>query len=409
MTRFLGASSVGWLATVAAIALLSSACGPPDRPATRTAANEHRRGERSWRDRAMSAYLHGDIRTARTAATKALAENPRDDAAREVGARAGLAERDAPGVIELLRGVHHPILVRLRARAHVVNDDFAAAAHDLESVEREQPEDAWAAAVLPVVREGAGKHPYQLGGQERVVLPLLADKPLPLVEMSVDGRTINALVATSAHFMVVDDGVRPSGGIVNRVAFGAMTVDNVPVLSRDLGPIGDQLSIPVGAVIGVEMLLRLHATIDGRQHQLVLRRSGTEAGARGAPVPYLTFDGSFLAVPVLLTDEAGGWFAVDTAGLFPIALSDEAVRALGRNPASLPRAPGAPSEDIRVLQLETIRIGGAAVEGVPAVTGLFPRGLPRAAGGPIGGIVGGQLLGQLKMSFQPDQHRLVLE
>ena len=372
-----------------------------------TAAQRARAAERA--EAARLALVEGDLPHARREATAALTLDPAEPAAREVAARVGLAEGRHDDVIAVLEGARRPRLVRLRARAHVRLGNLASAASDLASVEERPPGDGWAEAILPIARASAGVAPYEVQGDDVVTLALDPRAPVPVIEIDVDGRSLHALVATSADTTVIDDDVRATAGMADRIAFDSLSVANVPVLSRDLGDISATLGVDLGAVIGTDLLLRLVVTIDGRERRLVLRQRGFEPSADSASVSFATFEGSFLAVPATVNDDASGWYTLDTSGLFPVALGPLGLEALELDPAELEPAPGAPSDEVRMTTLESIRIGDMQMEGVPAVTGIFPADLSELAGAPISGIVGAAVTHQLRVTIDPESRRLYIE
>ncbi len=360
-------------------------------------------------ERARLALVDGDLPLAGRLAAQALQLVPTDPAAREVAARVALAEGRDADAVEVLSGATEQRLVRLRARAHARIGDWEAVAADLGSVAESEPADGWAEAVLPLARAASGRTTYELAGAERAALPMDSRAAVPIVEIAVDGRPVHALVATSADLTIVDDDVRATPGVANAIALGAVEVRSVPVLSRDLDPIGDTLGVPIGAVIGTDLMLRLETTIDGRERWVVFRRAGREASESAARVPFVTFEGTFLAVPVVLNAEAEGWFTLDTSGVFPVALGPLAIEALGLDPDRLDPAPNAPSDAIRMTELRTVRFGQVEMEAVPGVTGLVPAELSELAGAPISGILGAAMVHQLKLTLDPSARALFVE
>jgi hypothetical protein len=174
---------------------------------------------------------------------------------------------------------------------------------------------------------------------------------------------------------------------------------DVPAITRDLSPIGEELGVRIDAVLGADVLLRFTTTIDFRERWVVLRREGSEAAAEAPSAPYAML-GGFLAVEATFDGNVTGWVTLDTAGLFPLAITDAIVTGLGRDLASLPAAPNAPNDTIKILELERIRIGAVEVQGVPAATGLVPADLTELAGVPISGMVGAGMLGEMRVTFE---------
>jgi hypothetical protein len=354
------------------------------------------------------ALVEGDFERAERLANAALSEAPGDATAQQVAARIALAHGDHRRVLAVLADATEPELVRLRARARHAGGDLEGTLSDLSSVDGQEPVDGWAEAMLPLARLGAVLPCYGREGSARATLPFAGRSPLPLVEVRVDGRSVVALIATQADLTIVDDELRGEAGIVGRVDLGGLVMKNVPAIVRDLAPIGAQVGEDVGAVLGLDVLLRLGATLDFRERWLVVgevERRGDDLFA----APFLTLAGSFLAVEGRLDDRRDVLLAFDTAGPFPLAVSDAVVRGLGHGLESLPRAEGAPSDDVRTLMVRELAIGDVEIAGVPAATGLIPADLSELAGAPVEGIVGALTLQQMRVTIEPETRRLLFD
>jgi hypothetical protein len=379
-------------------------CGGGSEVVTPTERPSESAGEAS-----REALVEGDLSRAANLADTALRRDTSDATARQVAARVALARGEHERVLELLRRATAPELVRLRARANAARGDFEAVARDLESVDGQEPPDGWAEAMLPLARLAKVLRCHQAGGATRATLPFVGRTPIPLVEIAVDGRAVNALIATQADLTIVDDDLRSDAGIVGRLDLGPLAMRNVPALVRDLEPIGAQLGESVGAVLGLDVLLHLGVTIDFRERWVVVRSEGSEANEGAAEAPFLTLGGSFLALEGRLDDRRDALLAFDTAGPFPVAVSDAVAEDLGHDLDALPAAEGAPSESIRMLTLAKLAMGSAVIEGVPAATGLIPADLSELAGAPIGGIVGAIALQQMRVTIDAENRRLLFD
>jgi hypothetical protein len=215
---------------------------------------------------------------------------------------------------------------------------------------------------------------------------MVSGPPVPVVEIAIDGESVRALVSTATDLTVVDDRIADDPKLLDRVELGPIAIGRVPALVRDLDPIERQLGTPIGAVIGLDLLRHFETTIDFAQRWVVVRREGTEAG-ESVSARYATLAGSFLAVYATL-DRTEGWLVIDSAGLFPIALSPAAVSALELDVDSLEAPPSAPAPDVRLTAIDALRISDFELRGVPAVTGLVPRDLDALAGTPLAGMLG---------------------
>ena len=95
-------------------------------------------------------------------------------------------------------------------------------------------------------------------------------------------------------------------------------------------------------------------------------------------------------------DGAPAWLTLDTAGLFPLALTPSASDALE----------GWRETDGVELVLLDVRIGALEVRELPAIRGLLDDGHARAIGAPVSGSLGWGLLGQLVIAFDPRARRI---
>ncbi len=346
--------------------------------------------------RAADAWAALDPARAARLADEAIALGGGDDA-REIAARAHLARGEAEPAIAALEGVSAPALLYLRARAQLFGGDPASALASLEAAApRAREPDPWAEALVPALRSVVDGGPMQAVVGDSTELPLEA-APLPVVRVRVDAVETLAVIGSGSYLAVLDPSVRRAPGAIDELTLGGMRVRNVPHTVRPLAPIREALGADIGMVIGASLLVRLHAVLDGPGQRL--RLSDTAAppadGATRAPLRWPS--GSFLTVAGQL-GQAPAWLTVDTAGLFPIALSPGAGEALG-----IPEAEWQATEAGPALWLAPeVRLGGLAVEQIPLVRGLLGEDHARAAEAPIAGSLGWTLLGQLVTRFEAD-------
>ena len=79
---------------------------------------------------------------------------------------------------------------------------------------------------------------------------------------------------------VVDDSVSAAGTMLGRVALGGLIVENVPAISRDLADVSRAVGVETGVVIGADLLLRLHATLDGPGRAVTFRTTSAPPARR---------------------------------------------------------------------------------------------------------------------------------
>lgn len=366
--------------------------------------------EPSWSERAVGAYLEGNLSRASAASANALQLDANDAHALEVAARVAMAQLDGAHAVELLRDARSPVLVRLRARAQVMQGNLTEALAAVESIDAQAPQDGWTTAMSPVLRAAVGRHGYATSGAPEATLTFESARPTALatVSIEVDGRTVNALVSTAAGMTVVDDSVSPSGTVLDRVALGGLVLENVPAISRDLADVSRAAGVEIGAVIGADLLLRLHATLDGPGRTVTFRTTSAPLPAAGAQrLDLFAFEGTLLAVRASINAAPPMFFALDTSAALPVALTVRAVRAAGVDPSSLEEPPGAP-EGVRLYEVPELHLGSTIVQGVPAVVGLVPEELARIAGTRIDGLLGLLVLGQLVVTFDPETKCVLL-
>jgi hypothetical protein len=396
----------------ALLAAFVSACGGAPSPAPATAATPAAgAADQRWHERAISSYLQGNLAYAQTAAANALQLDPGDVQAREVAARAALARLDTERTLALLADAREPLLVRLRARAHLARGDVRAAHADLASVAGQPPEDAWALAAGPALAAAAeAPVAYALSGDAEATLAFDAREPgaLATIPIDIDGRGVHALVSTAAGLTLVDDALAQRGTRLGRVALGGLVVEGVPALARDLADVSGAAGREIGAVIGADLLLRLHATLDGPGRTATFRAQAATPAADGlVRLDLHAFEGTLLAVPVGLGAAPEAFFALDTSAALPVALTPRAARAEGVGARSLPTPRGAP-EGVSLVALPALHFRGAVIEDVPALVGVVPDSLARVAGTRIDGLLGLHFFEQVVVTFLPEERTLAL-
>lgn len=398
------------ITTFACIVLLS-ACGGSSPAATTTPAAVSETTGPSWSERAVTAYTQSDLDAAWRASQNALQLDATDTHAMEVAARVSLSRLDAERALATLEHAHGPTLLRLRARANSLRGDYAAVARDLAAVEGQEPADGWATAMLPLARDaGAGPY-YALTGSATAEVGYegaAATMPIPIIAVSIDGHATNALIATSASTTVIDDDGHPTGTVLADFGIGAVHMRRVPAFARDLSDIEHAVGMPIGAVIGTDILFRLHATLDGPERKLIVRATAPTIPEDALALPFRMFEGSLLAVQAGLNDGAPQYYVLDSAAGLVLALANVAVQSMNLNVADLPEVPGSPVPNARVVDIETFHLGAAAIEHVPGVTELVPPHLAEIAGLRIYGVIGSQFLGQFQVTFDTENNSVAL-
>jgi hypothetical protein len=389
------------------LAIVGVACGGAPAPDTTTRPRSDDRSGREEAQRARDAFERGDLEIAGGLIEEALAADPTDETVLAEFAAIELARGHDQRVAEALADATHRDLVLLRAKARFRLGDARGVVRDLESFADEE-RDGWMEVALAIAR-GAGDGAWWVaGGADRASLPTLSGPPVPVIEIAIDGEPVRALVSTATDLTVIDDRLAEEASLVERIELGPVTLGRVPALVRDLDPLERQLGTPIGAVIGLDVLRHFETTIDYAQHRVVLRREGTEVGQESSNARYATLAGSFLSVHAIM-GEVQGWLVIDTGGLFPIALSPNAVAALGLDLETLEAPPSAPAPDVRLTQIESLRVSDFELRGVPAVTGLVPRDLDALSGVALAGMLGAVTFNERKLVIAPASRRIHVE
>ncbi|MBX3273604.1 MAG: hypothetical protein KF729_25295 [Sandaracinaceae bacterium] len=226
--------------------------------------------------------------------------------------------------------------------------------------------------------------------------------PLPVVRVRVDDVETLAVVSTGAELTILDPSVRAAPGVIDALRLGAIEVCDVPHTTRSLDPLSEALGARVGAAIGLDLLLRLQARIDGPGGRLTLSAAAAAPSPDAARAPFVTPTGSFLAVVARIAGEPA-WLTVDTTAIFPLALTAGADEALGLDGLAWEPARG-PGQAIA-----PVAIGALAIEALPLARGILDDDHARAVGAPVAGAIGWGLLAELVTVLDPDARALRFE
>jgi len=146
-----------------------------------------------------------------------------------------------------------------------------------------------------------GEAPYRVAwaGEHEAVVTFLATAPLPVIEVTVAGRPLKAIIDTGADCFILDSGiagelgVRPvasmmgtfAGGMqaevgfarVDSLALGGVTLRSVPVSLLPTTPLtlGEH---EIGGIVGTAVLRQFLSTLDYPNGKLVLRERAPGAG-----------------------------------------------------------------------------------------------------------------------------------
>jgi len=354
-----------------------------------------------WITKGEAAYRAGNVDRASGAFERALRLAPDDERAKVGMALVEMARTDFPAAAHRTEGLGGDGAA-IHLQAAWLAGDLAkarAAAKALPSVRGLN-------ALIAALAAEESRHPYARGdGAPIGSMPLASDAPLPVVEVRIDGRPARLLVDTGAIETILDRSFAGAGDTkwISELALGSFVLKDVPAFVRDLSPLARSLQTELDGIVGVEVLRRTHATLDYVEGWLVVH-ADPAAPERGATdVPFHVFRGRYLSMPVAIEGHEPAPFLVASGGTFAVALSDDALRASGRDPASLRRE----ADGLARYAISRLTIGTLTVSEIPAVHGVFPRSASDDAGVDFAGVVSQQLLAGFKVTI--DAGRRVLE
>ncbi len=230
----------------------------------------------------------------------------------------------------------------------------------------ELPEAVRAAIKLPtldLMLAFGGETPYRVAwaGTHETAVPFLQTDPLPIVEVTVAGRTLNAIIDTGADCFILDSeiakelGVEPvssmmgtfAGGMqaevgfarVDSLALGGVTLRGVPVSLLPTKPLSLG-ELEIGGIVGTAVLRQFLSTLDYPNGRLVLRERAPGAGeaflaahdGRIADiVPFYLQGTHFILAHGSLNGHEGLLFHVDTglAGEAAFGAPEQTLTAVG--------------------------------------------------------------------------------
>lgn len=366
-----------------------------------------------WYDRAKTGFEHADITDARDSIKKALALAPQDPEVRKLGARIALAELDYAEALRLLKGLKGSDASGLRGRAYWYNGDLQAAADELDSMLNDPDVvDPWAKSVTKLARQGEGLAPFSMG------VALLASVEIPVINpmmpafvvpVEISGESALALVSTGNAEVVLDSAMRKEPSWVSMRFGGKFEVHDVPALTEDLSGISKQLGgTPIKALIGVNLLRHLHATLDYRGHQFVVRSFSPPPPPEATRVDLFYVRGGGMILRGKFGGEQGesASLLLNTASPFPLALDEGGWKKAGVAAKDLKVLPDDPEQKLREGLVPMLRLGAFDMAKVPGVFGTPVDQIEKQIGLDIDGIVGTPLLASFRVTFA-DQGRMM--
>src|SRR5262249_22575860 len=226
-----------------------------------------------WFRRAQTNFAEGDFEEAHDSAQKALTMVPEDVEVKTLAGQVALASLDYAETLRLLKGVRTSEAAGLRGRALWYKGDLDAAADELEAMLNDPDvKDDWAKSTAKLARRGQGRTPFGISGSLLAVVEMVHVSPIApyfVVPLEIDGEAALAMPATGSAEVVLDSATRAEPSWVQLRFAQRLEVHDVPALAQDLSGVSKELGAPIKALIGVNLLRHLNATIDYEGHQFV--------------------------------------------------------------------------------------------------------------------------------------------
>ncbi|WP_438019012.1 hypothetical protein WMF18_08035 [Sorangium sp. So ce315] len=358
-----------------------------------------------WLARARQEFQSADVDNARDAVAKALTIVPTDTEARLLAGRIALARLDYAEVLRLLKGVAGSEAAGIRGRALWYKGDLDAAADELEAM-LDDPDvvDEWAKSIAKLARRGAGRAPFTISGAllAAIEMPHVSPAaPFFVVPLEIDGESALAMVSTGTGEVVLDSSTRKEPSWVS-LRFGKkLEVNDVPALTQDLSGISKQMGAPIKALLGVNLLRHLNATIDYSGRQFVVRSFSPPAppDATRVDLAFIKGGGMVLRSSVGPDKTLQGPMLVDTSMTFPIALDKEGWKKAGFEADGLKRVEQDPEQKLKQGVVPMLRLGALEIPKVPGVYGAPLQAVEKQLQLDLDGVIGAGLLAYFRITF----------
>ena len=334
-----------------------------------------------WMKRAADDYAHEDLDDANDSSKKAVEGCPDSPEIRTIAARIALARLDFKTAAKALEGVAGSEAASLRARAFWYGDDLQHAAEELATA-LDDPDfkDPWAKKVQELAgTQGSGRHPFEVreGGSRLVEVKMPRDLGYALmVPIEIDGQPVMALVVTGVPEVILDSKARSNPGWVSLKFTSTdhpdrtLEMRDVPALVQDLTPYTANQQVPIGALLGVNLLRRLHLTFDRRADQFIVRKEEPPPppAMTRIPVTYVRGGGMVVRMTLKKDFELTSGFWVDTGSPWTLALPDPTWKKIGIDPSGLASFGGSQHGKVTDVRLGGLDLG--PVESLAAVSGV---------------------------------------
>ena len=303
----------------------------------------------------------------------------------------------------------------LRGRALWYKGELEAAADELDAMLNDpEVKDDWAKSISKLARRGAGRTPFVLSGGMLAAIEMVHVSPVApyfIIPVEIDGESALAMLATGSAEVVLDSATRPEPSWVSLRLGQRLEVHDVPALAQDLSGISKEVGAPIKALLGVNILRHLNATIDYEGRQFVARSYAPPPPPSATRLNPHYVRGGGMVVRGTMGGEKGPGAAllVDTSRPFPLALDDGGWKKAGVDVTTLKPVAGDPEQKLREGMVPLLRLGAFDIPRVLGLGGVPINEIEKVMGVDLDGVMGAGLLYQFRCTFGDDGRVLWIE
>ena len=382
------------------LAVSASAC-----TGVKSAADDRPADAQKWFVRAQEDMQIARVDEANDAVRKSLAIVPADPEVRILAARIALARLEYAEVLRLLKDTPGAEAKGLRGRALWYKGELDGAADELEAM-LEDPDvrDDWAKSIAKLARRGQGRTPFRISGGMLAPVELAHVNPTApyfVAPIEIDGEQALALVSTGVAEVVLDSASRPEPSWVGIRFAERIEVQDVPALSQDLSGVSKDVGAPIKALIGVNLLRHLNATLDYAGHQFIVRTFTPPPPPNATRVPLFYARGGGMLMPTSLgtADDTRAALFVDTTRPFPIALDDKGWKKAGVGVSELKDVAGDSTKKLKEGIVPLMKIGAFDLRKVPGLLGAPIADVEKGLAIDVDGILGTPIFASYRITL----------
>ncbi len=358
-----------------------------------------------WYRNAQTAFTSADFTEAQDAVGRALSIVPEDVQVKTLAAQIALTSLDYDETLKLVKGVTSSEAAGLRGRALWYKGELDAAADELDAMLNDPDvKDEWAKSTSKLARRGAGRNPFVTSGALLASVEMVhvnAISPYFVVPLEIDGESALALIATGTAEVVLDSATRPEPSWVSLRFGGKLEVKDVPALAQDLAGVSKEVGAPIKALLGVNILRKLNATLDYGGHQFVLRTFSPPPPPNATRMELRYVRGGGLVVRAAIGGEQGPKAAmlVDTSRPFPLALDQAGWKKAGVELTDLKPLEGDPEGKLKQGIVKMLRLGAFDIARVGGLYGVPFADIEKMMQVDLDGVLGAGLLYAFRCTF----------